>query len=202
MDTEFFQPPCPPLEQDDEFIFSQGLAWRDYPTLIEAMRRLPHVRCQISAKSAWDDFSAGYEGLEIPDNVELVSYDHPALIRDAYARCRFLVIPLKPEATMWCSGSTSVLQAQAMAKPAVVSYLPGIAEYVDDRETGRVVPGGDPTALAEAINELWCDRAYAEAMGLRARTWIQRNFSLDAWLDKMMALIEETSQAGEVAVRN
>jgi glycosyltransferase involved in cell wall biosynthesis len=191
VDTNFFKPTEKhDPEQNDHFIMSQGLAWRDYPTLIRAMRQLPHINCHISAKSAWDDFSAGYEGLEIPENVHIKSYDHPYCIREIFSKCRFVVIPLRPKASMWCSGSTSVLQSQAMGKPIIVSHLPGIAEYVKDGETGFVVEGNNPIALAEAIDYLWQNPQKAEDMGQQGQLWVRENFSLENWVNKMNGLLE------------
>lgn len=192
VDADFFKPTEESnLEQGGPFIMSQGLAWRDYPTLIQAMRELPHVDCHISAKSAWDDFKAGYEGLEIPDNVLLKSYDHPSVIREILSKCRFVVIPLRPKASMWCSGSSSVLQTQAMGKPIIVTYLPGISEYVKDGETGFLVEGNNPTALAETIDYLWQNPERAEAMGQRGQAWVRENFSLESWVNKMTSLLED-----------
>lgn len=194
VDTNFFKPGEEhTLEQHESFILSQGLAWRDYPTLIRAMRQLPHIDCHISAKSAWDDFKAGYEELAIPKNVHIKSYNHPSVIRDSFSACRFVVIPLRPNASMWCAGSSSVLQAQAMGKPVIVTYLPGIAEYVIDGETGLLVDGNNPKALAEAIDYLWRNPEKAKVMGQRGQAWVRENFSLEHWVNQMTSLLESVA---------
>jgi glycosyltransferase involved in cell wall biosynthesis len=190
VDTHFFkETEKADLEQDSPFIFSQGLTWRDYPTLIRAMRDLSDVTCHISAKSAWD-VNANFDGLEIPANVQMKPYDHPSLIRDAFSKCRFFVLPLRVDAPIWASGSTSVLQAQAMGNPVIVSYLPGIVDYVKDGETGIVVKGNDPKALAEAIDYLWKNPDKAEEMGRRGQAWVLENFTLEHWLGKVVNLLE------------
>jgi glycosyltransferase involved in cell wall biosynthesis len=132
--------------------------------------------------------------MQIPKNVFLKNYDHPFLIREALLKCRFLVIPLQPEVGMWCSGSTSVLQAQAMGKPVIVTYLPGIAEYILDNETGFVVEGRNSTQLAEKIDYLWKNPDKAEEMGKKAQTWVRNNFSLETWIEKVAAVIESLDQ--------
>ena len=194
VDTNFFHP-MDETQQDVEhpFILSQGLANRDYPTLIRAMRTLPHVVCHISAVSAWDKFKAGYEGMDIPDNVLLKSYNHPSIIRDTMAKCRIFVITLRPDAGMWCAGSTSVLQAQAMGKPVIVTYLPGIAEYLQDGKTGFLVEGNNPAALAEKIDYLWQNPQRAAEMGKYAQKWVRENFSLETWVEKISRLVTELS---------
>ena len=176
------------------FIMSQGLAKRDYPTLIRALEKLPHVTCKISAVSAWDKFKAGYEGMKIPSNVQLETFNHPYLIRKMTAQSRFVVIPLRTNTGMWCAGSTSVMQAQAMGKPVVVTHLPGIAEYVRHGETGFVVRGNDPDAMAEAIDLLWMDPQRAAEMGRNARQWMSENFTLQKYVDQFARLIRSTAK--------
>jgi glycosyltransferase involved in cell wall biosynthesis len=197
VDMDFFNPNG--IAVDDEappFIMSQGLAKRDYPTLIRAMQKLPHVTCQISAVSAWDKFKAGYEGMDIPSNVQLKSFNHPKLIKEVTVQSRFVVIPLRVDTGMWCAGSTSVLQAQALGKPVIVTHLPGIAEYVKNGETGYVVKGNDPDAMAEAINRLWKDPQGAAEMGKNAQQWMRENFSLQNYVDQFAALVKRTVDVG------
>lgn len=182
------------------FFMSQGLAKRDYPTLIRAMEKLPHVTCKISAVSAWDKFKAGYEGMVIPPNVHLESFNHPFLIKQVTAQSRFVVIPLRTETGMWCAGSTSVMQAQAMGKPVVVTRLPGIAEYVKDGETGFLVRGNDPGALAEAIDRLWMNPQRAAEMGKNAQQWMAENFSLQTYVERFSALIRKIVEADTLGV--
>ena len=177
------------------FFMSQGLAKRDYPTLIHAMEKLPHVTCKISAVSAWDKFKAGYEGMDIPPNVHLESFNHPFLIKQVTAQSRFVVIPLRPDTGMWTAGSTSVMQAQAMGKPVVVTRLPGIAEYVKDGETGFLVKGNDPGALAESIDRLWMNPQRTAEMGKNAKQWMEENFSLQTYVEGFSALIRKIVEA-------
>ena len=195
-DTEFFKPSGDvKVDTTAPFIMSQGLAKRDYPTLIRAMQKLPHVTCHISAVSAWDDFAAGYEGMEIPSNVVLRSYDHPSQIKEAFQRCRFVVIPLRADSGMWSAGSTSVVQAEAMGAPVVVTHLPGVAEYIKEGETGALVKPNDPDAMAAAIDRLWQDPERTAEMGRSARQWVQENFTLQQWVDRFSSVIEKVASA-------
>lgn len=49
---------------------------------------------------------------------------------------------------------TVLLEALALGLPTVSTTLPGIEEIIPDRSTGRLVPPGDSTALADAIAEI------------------------------------------------
>lgn len=190
VDLDFFNPNGVTIDDGmPPFIMSQGLSKRDYPTLIRAMQKIPQVTCKISAVSAWDKFKAGYEGMDIPSNVHLESFNHPLLIKNVIAQSRFVVIPLRTNTGMWSAGSSSVIQAQAMGRPVVVTRLPGIAEYVKDGETGYLVNGDDPDALARAIDRLWRDPQRAAEMGRNAQQWISESFSLKSYLDRFAVLI-------------
>ena len=199
VDLDFFNPDG--IATDDgmpPFIMSQGLSKRDYPTLIRAMQMIPHVTCKISAVSAWDKFKAGYEGMDIPSNVHLESHNHPSLIKNLTAKSRLVVIPLRTDNGMWCAGSTSVLQAQAMGKPVVVTYLPGIAEYVNNGETGYLVKGNDPDAMASAIDRIWQDPARTAEMGRTAQKWVRENFTLQNFVDRISTLLRQTCEIRKV----
>jgi glycosyltransferase involved in cell wall biosynthesis len=191
VDADFFEPSSKQEQAEQPFVLSQGLAKRDYPTLIRAMETLPDVACHISAVSAWDNFKGGYEGMRIPQNVHPIKYDHPSFIRETFEKCEFVVIPLKPDVGMWCAGSTSILQAQAMGKAVVATYLPGLAEYMQDGETGFLVEGNNPAALAEKIDFLWRNPEKAAEMGRRGQEWVTKTFTLDKWMHKISDLITQ-----------
>lgn len=82
----------------------------------------------------------------------------------------------------------SVLEAMAAGKPVIASRIDGVAESVDDGETGLLVPPGDEEALAKAIKSLASDRVRALEMGRRGAESARAKFSLE----KMVAEHERT----------
>jgi glycosyltransferase involved in cell wall biosynthesis len=70
---------------------------------------------------------------------------------------------------------TSVLDAQALGLPVAACRAGGIPEIVTDRETGLLVPPGDPPALAAALLELARDPELREALGARAKKAVQEH---------------------------
>lgn len=70
----------------------------------------------------------------------------------------------------------SVIEAQAMGVPAVVTNIRGCREVVIDGETGYLVPVKDPTSLAAALRRLLSDEKQRAAMGVAARKRVEREF--------------------------
>lgn len=61
----------------------------------------------------------------------------------------------------------AVIEAMAAGRPVVVSDRPGVSEGVDE-QVGAVVPAGDASALAAAINRLLGDRDRLQRLGAAA----------------------------------
>jgi glycosyltransferase involved in cell wall biosynthesis len=155
------------------------------------MRQLPHIECHICPTSAWETRGLGSEGSRSPDNIHIVKYDHPLAIREAYAKCRFVVIPMRNATTQWSAGCTSVLQPQAMGKPVIATHLPGLAEYLVNGETGMLVAGANPDLMARAIDDLWRNPEQGAAMGRRARQWVESTRSLESSIDQIVDIVDE-----------
>jgi glycosyltransferase involved in cell wall biosynthesis len=62
-----------------------------------------------------------------------------------------------------------VTEAMAAERPVIASRIGANEELVDDGDTGFLVPRGDVAALVAKIRLLATDRAFARAMGCRAR---------------------------------
>lgn len=70
-----------------------------------------------------------------------------------------------------------VIEAGAMGKPVIASRLDGLEELVQDGVTGILIPPCDRRALAEAIDEVLCDRERARRMGAAGYERASRLFS-------------------------
>lgn len=88
-----------------------------------------------------------------------------------------------------------VIEAAAMAKPAVASDLGGPQELIVHQQTGLLVPPGDPDALAQGILTLLSDRALAQAMGEAAYRRAREHFDAAHNAAKTMAIYEEVLEA-------
>lgn len=87
-----------------------------------------------------------------------------------------------------------LLEAMAWEKPIVASHTTSIPEIVIDRETGLLVPPGDPEALARAICVLLEDPQWRAAMGARGRLRLDRFFTVER-------MVEETARVYQDILR-
>jgi glycosyltransferase involved in cell wall biosynthesis len=127
------------------------------------------------------------EALRAPARVRFV----PRYVSDAelpafFRRADLLVLPHR---TVDVSGV--LFAGLAFGKPMVLSDVGGFRELVEDHGAGRLVPPGDPGALAEAISALLADPSERERMAERARVAAAGPYSWDSIAERTMAVYEE-----------
>jgi glycosyltransferase involved in cell wall biosynthesis len=74
--------------------------------------------------------------------------------------------------------SNAVMEAMAARLPVVATDVGGNGELLEGGR-GVLVPYGDPQALAGALDRIFTDRVAAQAMGRRARAFIESELTLD-----------------------
>ena len=85
-------------------------------------------------------------------------------VRDVFAEARALVAPYR---VAFQSGVVHL--AMTMARAVVATDVGDLPSAVRDRETGRIVPPGDTSALAAALEEVLADPELAERYGREGR---------------------------------
>jgi len=108
-------------------------------------------------------------------------------IPEVMAALDVLVLPsIKSEAT-----SQVIPQALAVGTPVVGTAMGGIPEIVRDWETGRLVPPGNPDALAEAILSLLRDPARARAMAQAGQALVKARYTIETMMARTIRVYEE-----------
>jgi glycosyltransferase involved in cell wall biosynthesis len=79
----------------------------------------------------------------------------------------------------------------AFGKPMVLSAVGGFAEAVEEHGVGRLVPPGDPEALAAVISELLDDGEARAELGRRAADAAAGPYSWDRIAERTLELYEE-----------
>ena len=70
-----------------------------------------------------------------------------------------------------------LLQAQAQGVPVVAFAVGGVAEALEDRRTGLLVPEQDPRALVGAVCGLLANERGRREMGARGAQWVKGRFT-------------------------
>ena len=84
------------------------------------------------------------------------------------------------------------LEVMACGKPVVSSDLPTGVRFVNqDGVTGRLIPPGDPDALAGALNQLLEDDALRAGLGKAARLRVEQEFTAERMITRTLDLYEE-----------
>jgi hypothetical protein len=210
-DERFWDPALatPAPSQERPMICSAGLEFRDYATLIAALRD-QEVDARIGAASHWARHNAFGASAQLPANVTVSAYNYQQL-RDLYASARFVVIPLRDVDNQ--AGITTILEAMAMGKAVVVTRTRGQTDVVRDWRSGAAAPPpgflaapemaqslgalptgwyvrpDDPDDLRDAINYLLAHPEIAAEMGRNARRVVEDYFGLDAFVARFATLL-------------
>lgn len=86
--------------------------------------------------------------------------------------------------------SNTVLEAMASGLPVIATRVGGNTELVLEGETGRLVPSGDPVALARAISQYHQDNTAVYKHGQHARAIIEQQFSMRSMTNGYLAVYD------------
>jgi glycosyltransferase involved in cell wall biosynthesis len=122
--------------------------------------------------------------LGVADRCVFLGYrpDVPALL----AAADLVVLP-----SLFEGLPVSVLEAMAAQRPVVATAIGGTDEAITDDETGLLVPAGDSTALATAIQRVRADPALAERLAAAGRKRAEREFSSARTASEVMKVYDE-----------
>lgn len=85
----------------------------------------------------------------------------------------------------------AVLEAQAAGLPVISTYHAGIPDVVVNNQTGFLVNETDIIAMKVAMVKIYGNRILAEEMGQNGRDRIQNEFSMELYINKLRAVVNE-----------
>jgi glycosyltransferase involved in cell wall biosynthesis len=85
-----------------------------------------------------------------------------------------------------------LMEAGACGLPLISTDVSGIPELVRHGQTGLVVPSGDPTALAEAINTIAVDTSLRKRLGQNAQALVEGEYNSEINTIRLKSLFFET----------
>ena len=187
VDTDFWQDDPATVDTGRPMICSVGLERRDYPTLMEAVRGLD-VDVVVAAASPWSKRTSSADGVELPPNVEVRSFDQFDL-RALYRRAAFVVVPL--EETDFQAGITTILEAMSMGRAVVCSRTTGQTDTVIDGVNGIEVSPGRADEVRAAIVRLLGDPEEAARLGRAGRSWALEEAGVTTYAERLRSSLDQ-----------
>lgn len=175
LDELFRQPPPNTYNDSSTFVCVGRLsAEKGQFLLLDALRRVLDSghRCELVLAGDGElrqSLEAHISQLDLQHNVRITGWISGEQVRSEILRARALVLPSFIEGL-----PVVIMEAMAMSRPVIATYVGGIPELVLDGETGWLVPAGDVERLAAALQRsLTATPEQLAHMGQlgRARVW-------------------------------
>lgn len=180
----------PPLRRGTPTLLFVG-RHRHYKGVDVLLSALPHVDARLvvvgdgPCRSEWQRQA---KRLGLDGRVRFVGEVPAADLPDLYAAADLLVLPSTNRAEAF---GLVLLEAMASGLPCVTSELgTGTSEVVCHDVTGLVVPPGDPTALAAALEALARDPERRHAFGQAGRKRVLTHYTLDRMVEGVAAVYQ------------
>ncbi len=120
--------------------------------------------------------------LGIEKRVEFAGWLPADQHRALYEKCYLVVVP-----SVWPEPFGLVgIEAMSYGKPVVAARSGGIPEWMEDGQTGFMVPARDPEAMAQKISVLLRRPGVARAMGESSRKRIERYYEPSRHIEKLL----------------
>jgi len=148
-----------------------------YEVLIEAIRILlqeyPDVAVAIAGSGVLQDQLQSLIGqLHLSEKIHLLGNRQD--VPDLMANADIFVMSSRSEGM-----PVALLEAMSFGLPVVATRVGGVAEVVEDRAQGILVPPEDPAELAKAILELLRNPGLRSSMGKSARRRIEEKYTIE-----------------------
>lgn len=124
--------------------------------------------------------------LGVSEVVEFVGHRAGAEKEAWFRSVELVVVP----SNAWENFGLVALEALTRGRPVVATNFGGLPDIVQDRESGRLVPVGDPTALAEAIGALLADPERAHAYATEGRRRCLERFTPELHVTRLLAVYD------------
>lgn len=203
LEKAFHQVPAVPIPQAPRVVCVGRLCeQKGQLLLVNAIGRLRQRGVAIELVLAGDgemrdEIEACIQQLKLQDCVTITGWISSDQVRDEILNARALVLPSFAEGL-----PVVIMEAMALRRPVLTTYVAGIPELVRPGEGGWLFPAGDIDALASTLDEfLAVPHEMLERMGESAHIRALKQHSIDTEAAKLAQLIAATvPQAPQYAV--
>ncbi len=195
VDRGFYENRATPVPDEKRFVAIGRLAaQKGWMSLVEAAAALKTEGREFTVTLVGDgelrgEIERGLLRLDVADRFELRGWLTPDEVRTEIARSRALVLPSYAEGL-----PVSIMEAFALERPVISTFVAGIPELVTPGESGWLTPAGDAGALAAAMREaLDAAPAELERMGCAGKRRVIADHDIDRIASGLKALFEKAT---------
>jgi colanic acid/amylovoran biosynthesis glycosyltransferase len=194
LDRTFFETPVEPPPPNLRLVCVGRLDEHKAQILLVAAARRLHdegTRCEIvlTGDGPWrQSVEAAIMQAELREAITITGWASGDRVKAEIRAARALVLPSFSE-----NMPVVIMEAMALGRPVISTYIGGIPELVQPEKTGWLVPAGDEIALAEAMREaLVAPDTQLAAMGAAGRRRIRENHDALKEANKLKTLFERS----------
>lgn len=168
--------------------------------LLDALRKVidDGIDCQLVLAGDGElrqTLEARIAELDLQKHVRITGWISGEQVRTEIVAARALVLPSFTEGL-----PVVIMEAMAMSRPVIATYVGGIPELVLQGETGWLVPAGDVDQLAQSMKRvLGAGSEQLAAMGRQARTRVLQRHDVDNSATQLAGLFGLPSTRSERA---
>ncbi|MEU3846966.1 glycosyltransferase family 4 protein [Micrococcus terreus] len=187
--------PAPPVETSVHPRPVQVLAsgvdrGRDFDTLAEAARLLPHLTFTVVTQAGRVRNPPPNMILKTPVSME----EHRTLLRSA----ELVVVPTHDLA--YPTGQSVLLEAMACGRPAAVTGTDAMTDYIRDGESNLRLPLADARGVARVIGDAMGDSEFRNRIGDSARRLVADKWNFRTTWAEVATVLERLALPGDGAL--
>jgi glycosyltransferase involved in cell wall biosynthesis len=135
----------------------------------------------------------------VADSVSFLGRMNRAELAACYRACEVFALPartvLDDDAPKGEGFGIAYLEAMAFGRPVIGPRAGAPAEFIRHGETGLLVDPDDPAEVAAACISLLIQPELARAMGERGRRLVEQEYSFDALVQRLEALLHSSQES-------
>ena len=186
---DYDKPPVPLADKGGILYVGQLVRGKGVDTLLRALAliRSTLTLTIVGAGNDEEFLHALCDELGIDQRVQFLGWVEHNRLGDLYDEAMMVVVPSRWPEPFGMVG----LEALLRQRPVIASEVGGIPDWLEDGETGLLFPVNDEASLARAIDRLAEDTQLASELGRRGRENVLERFSFDAFITRLIDLIQE-----------
>ena len=157
--------------QSGLYVAAIGGNGRDYHTLLNAARILPHIQFVLVVRPE------SIRELDVPSNVIAYQNLPPGLAMNVLFYSRFMVLPIADVGIP--AGHVTLIAAMHLGKASIATDCPGLRDYVLDGQNALTIQIASVSDLVAKIDLLWQHHELCIELGESARCFAIRECTED-----------------------